>query len=229
VKHSTQNRKEQHVRSYWRSSYRPSSSRHSGVGLVQDHIRKVYEARGFDGLWAWAKDGKGKRERYRRFRALQRWAQGNRDGASGEEREKWNNRRKAYRDQKLKILARINDTPDLGTGAWGGSESIIDATVLQAFIAHGIPVTSTKRSWGPGSDHWTGSLTSYAADGGIANAQWLHGEIAVRFNRLGIPLDATPVDYVHRFCTASGNQFRYQGIAATHGTGPHYHGGVRRV
>jgi hypothetical protein len=196
---------------------------------VQDHIRKVYEARGFDGLWAWAKDGKGKRERYRRFRALQRWAQGNRDGASGEEREKWNNRRKAYRDQKLKILARINDTPDLGTGAWGGSESIIDATVLQAFIAHGIPVTSTKRSWGPGSDHWTGSLTSYAADGGIANAQWLHGEIAVRFNRLGIPLDATPVDYVHRFCTASGNRFRYQGIAATHGTGPHYHGGVRRV
>jgi hypothetical protein len=199
---------------------------------VQDHIRKLYDRAGFDALWAWAKDGKGKRERYRRFRALQRWAQGNRDNSSGDEREAWNNRRKAYRSQKLKILRRINDTPDLGTGAWGGSESIIEATVLQVFIRHGIPVTSLKRTFtlgNPSSDHWTGNTTAYAADGGIASAQWLHGQIAGEFTKKNIPLSAVPTDYAHVYCRASGNQFRYQGIAATHGTGPHYHAGVRLV
>lgn len=202
-----------------------------------DAIRRIYRTNPnspFDDLWKWARDGKTKRERFRRFKALQRWAQGHRDNTSGDVREKWNARRKAYAQQKRKIARRMvsgnADNPALGTGAWGGSESIAEATVLQVFIRHGIPRTSFKR-WetfgNPSSDHWMGNLTAYAIDGGIASAQWLHTEIAAQFRSAGIPLDATPYDYASRYCTAAGKRFRYQGIAATHGTGPHYHGGVR--
>lgn len=206
-----------------------------------DRIKEVFhrhkDGHPFDAVWDYCKSGHSKLERFRRFRAAQRWAQGNRDNAHGDEREAWNARRKAYAKKKRQIARRmVSQTPDnpaLGTGAWAGSESILEATTLQVEIRHGIPRTSFKR-WetfgNPSSDHWMGNTTAYAIDGGIATAYWLHAEITEEFKRKGIPLDAPLADYALRYCRApNGVQFRIQNIAATHGTGPHYHSGCRRV
>lgn len=212
------------------------SDKHS----LQDHIRKLFDPKKqhpFDVLWEWATDGERRRDRYRRFKALQRWAQGNRDNAHGDEREKWNARRRQYAKKKRQIARRmVSQTPDnpgLGEGAWAGSESVAEATVLQEFIEHGVAPTSTKRwaTYGnPSSDHYMGNTTAYAIDGAIANWQSGHTAIGQRFAQIGMPLNSTPSDYELCYATApNGVRFRYQGIAVTHGTGPHYHGGVRRV
>lgn len=210
------------------------------VKEMQDDIRRLFDpkaAHPFDKLWQWAKEGESRRLRQRRFKALQLWAQGNRQNASGAERERWDARRKQYARKKRQIarrrISRNPDVPDLGTGPWGGSESVAEATVLQEFVEHGIAPTSTKR-WetfgNPGSDHYMGNTTAYAIDGAIANWQSGHAAIGQRFAQVGMPLSSAPSDYELCYATApNGARFRYQGIAATHGTGPHYHGGVRRA
>lgn len=204
------------------------------MGKRDDAIRRIYKTKDtpFDDLWAWARNGKSKKERFLRFRALQQWAQWHRNNSAGEEREKWNNRRKVYRSRKQRIFTRLNDQPALGTGPNQGSTSLIEACVVPVFVKHGIPLTSRKR-WetfgNPSSDHYMGNTDADAADGGIANAQWLHAEIAKAFREAGVPLDRAPTDYASCYLTANGNRYRYQGIAATHGTGPHYHGGVKRT
>lgn len=95
---------------------------------------------------------------------------------------------------------------------------------------HGIPRTSAKRwaTYGnPGSDHWRGNLTAYAEDYGTANNHELADKIG---RKLGIVKKGEHVqDYRAYYIRRGGKRFRVQIIAATHGTGPHLHVGVRRA
>lgn len=201
-----------------------------------DHIRKVYKNSNepFNDLWHWARSAKGKVERYKRFRALQEWATKHAKASSGKVRDEWQGRAKIYRRRKRHILTRIKEGGDtgLGEGAYAGSASFIDIIIMPIYSKHGIPPTSRKRweTYGnPSSDHWAGNLIADALDGGIANAYWLHAEIRDGFRNHGVPLTPSPYDYAMCYCTApNGNRYRFQGIAATHGTGPHYHSGVKR-
>lgn len=201
-----------------------------------ERIQQIYrnDDSPFDRLWEWARGAKTKRERYRRFRALQRWAGNHAKHSRGEEKDKWEGRRRIYARRARQILTRLKEggSTGLGEGSYSGSASFIDIIVMPVYSRHGIPPTSRKR-WetfgNPGSDHWAGNYSADALDGGIANAQWLHGELADEFRRKGVPLNPSPADYRLCYCTApNGNRYRFQGIAATHGTGPHYHSGVKR-
>lgn len=198
-------------------------------------IKRLHAEKGFDAVWHYCRDGEGKLERYKRWRAAQRWAKGHMEATKNtHEREQWNDRRKIYRRQKRRVLRKLlaDDEPTLGTGSWAGSESIVRECVIKVYARHGIPVTSTKR-WetfgNPSSDHYMGNTTAYAADAGVANAQWLHNEIANEFAANGLALSPRPYDYASCYCSNANGRWRYQGIATTHGTGPHHHGGVRRA
>lgn len=201
-----------------------------------ERIRQIYKNNDepFGALWEWAREGNTKRERYKRFAALARWAGNHASNTRGETKEKWEARAKIYRRRKRQILTRIKEggTTKLGEGSYSGSASFIDIIIMPIYSRYGIPPTSRKR-WetfgNPSSDHYAGNYSADALDGGIANAQWLHAKIRDEFRRKGVPLSPDPADYRMCYCTANGARFRFQGIAATHGTGPHYHAGVRRV
>jgi hypothetical protein len=198
------------------------------------HIYREQQEGKFEALWKWAKRGENKRERYKRWRALQRWAQGHRDNSHGEEREKWNNRRKAYRKQKRRVLRRMRDETSGGGGVvltsgsphWGGCEDIIQNEVLPIYVRHGVPITSGKR-WetfgNPTSDHHMSQVNASARDAGTANNYSLRDEV---MRALGVGGGIS--DYGAYYITRSGASFRVQPIAGTHGTGPHLHIGIRR-
>lgn len=101
-------------------------------------------------LWDWARRGNTKRGRYRRWRSLQFWAQGNRDNSSGDEREKWNGIRKIYRKQKRKVYRRIHDNDDDVSGS--GLIVTLDGKPCASWIARGC---IDRRSKG-----WSGVLVS---------------------------------------------------------------------
>lgn len=108
----------------------------------------------------------------------------------------------------------------------GGTQSIIDNEVIPIFDKYGVPITSTKRweTYGnPDSDHYAGNTTAYAVDGGIAEAHDLLDEIALTV--VGRRVN----DYELVYFVRAGKNFRFQGIAATHGTGPHLHIGIRQA
>jgi hypothetical protein len=140
-------------------------------------------------------------------------------------------RRDRVRDELVKRLEQrrerdeeINTSP--GIPSWGGSRDVADRFVLPVFEKHGIPVTSTKRTetyGNPTSDHHVSQLLAYAVDGGIAEAHGVADEIG---EELGV---GTVTDYATENFTVDGVRFRVQIIAATHGTGPHLHVGIRRV
>lgn len=127
--------------------------------------------------------------------------------------------------QRLVRLRKRKDTPQVGEGAWGGSQSVIEEIVFPV-VPDSIPLTSTKRTetyGNPTSDHHVSQTTAYAADFGTANNYGLADEIG---KALGIgPVD----DYALYYRSFGGHTFRIQIIAGTHGTGPHLHVGVRRV
>lgn len=135
---------------------------------------------------------------------------------------RWKLERSVRRIKRL-----VAKQPKLGKGPWGGSQSFFEAIVIPILDKHGVPVTSTKRweTYGnPDSDHYNGNTTAYAVDGGIGEAYWLRDECARAV------LGRAVSDYELAYFTApNGVQFRYQAIAATHGTGPHLHQGIRRV
>lgn len=118
----------------------------------------------------------------------------------------------------------INITP--GAPHWGGSADVADIFVRPVLKRHGIPETSTKRTetyGNPDSDHHVSQVLAYAIDGGIANAYAVGDEIG---EAVGV---GTVDDYVSENFVEDGHTYRIQVIAATHGTGPHLHTGIRRV
>lgn len=120
-----------------------------------------------------------------------------------------------------------HEPPATGTGPWAGTQSIVEQEVVPIYSRHGVPVTSRKR-WetfgNPSSDHYMGNTDAYAADGGVATAYEMGNEVKRALT--GDP-NAVMRDYEAFYITRSGHAFRVQLIAATHGTGPHFHAGVK--
>lgn len=93
-------------------------------------------------------------------------------------------------------------------------------------------VTSRKRSatfGNPGSDHHVSQRTADAIDFAFANAFRLRDRV---MRRLGVTVtveDFGAYTVEHRGWRGRVRTFRVQPIAATHGTGPHLHFGVRRI
>jgi hypothetical protein len=128
-------------------------------------------------------------------------------------------------NRRIQEIHEEHNNQQTGTGAWGGSMSIVEQEVVPIMTKYG-PITSRKRTetfGNPSSDHYVGNTTAYAADCGIAERHDVLDEIG---RALGI---GPMTDYASYYITRSGNRFRVQGIAGTHGTGPHLHLGVRRA
>lgn len=108
---------------------------------------------------------------------------------------------------------------------WGGSRAVTNEVIR--IVDGRARVTSRKRTetfGNPGSDHHVSQTLADAVDFGIAEAHSLKNEIS---RRLGGP--TVLPDFGSFNVTRNGRTFRVQIIAATHGTGPHLHVGVRRV
>jgi hypothetical protein len=84
----------------------------------QDAIRHIYDEHRGEDFWPtlkdWASRGENWRERWSRWRAVQRYCQGQRDNSADEERHMWNHRRKYARRRKRQIWdnAHQPDEPD---------------------------------------------------------------------------------------------------------------------
>jgi hypothetical protein len=210
----------------------------------RDRIREIYQeehekkdGQPFDRLWDWAQDGESKLERYRRFRALQKWAKQKREtkeSRDGDTYKQWTNRMRVYRRKARKILTRINDSPALGTGPLEGTTSIIEHCVIPVYTRFGAPVTSRKR-WdtfgNPSSDHYWGNRDADAADGGRAEAYEIGRSVGEKITAAAqsgsVGYSGYADDFKAYYVEFAGERFRVQIIARTHGTGPHIHTGVK--
>ncbi len=126
-----------------------------GEELRQKAIRHIYHENDnpLRAVWYWADRGKSKRARYRRWRSLQYWAQGQRDNSHGDEREKWNGRRKIYAKRKRRIYKKIHDEPDKPTPNNGVGFTTIDGRQVPNWMA---PIVLKVRSEG----RWHGYIVS---------------------------------------------------------------------
>lgn len=115
-----------------------------------------------------------------------------------------------------------------GPPAWGGSKRQIRERVAPIVARHGIARTSAKRSetfGNPGSDHFIGNVLAYAEDYATGSNFALAQEI-----RSELQPGADHQDFEEFFVEGDdGHTYRFQIIAATHGTGPHLHVGCERV
>lgn len=108
---------------------------------------------------------------------------------------------------------------------WGGCRGVTNYVIQ--IVGKRARVGSRKRTatyGNPGSDHHVSQRDADAVDFRIANAHTLKNEIA---RKLGRPLPVA--DYESFPIKFRGKAYRVQIIAATHGTGPHLHVGVRRI
>lgn len=133
-------------------------------------------------------------------------------------------------ERKIKNEKAKPTRPRSGTGAWGGSKSIVQNEVMPIAKKRGITPTSAKR-WetfgNPSSDHYMLNTTAFAKDFATTNNYTFAKAI---FSKLtGRPGSEWGGDYSFFYISRAGRSFRVQIIAGTHGTGPHLHIGVRRV
>jgi hypothetical protein len=206
----------------------------------QDAIRHIYDEHQGDDFWPavkdWAARGDNWRERWSRWRALQRFCQGQRDNSAGEERHKWNWRRRFARRRKINIWDNAHEpkpapTPQTGCGGsgypeWSGGRSICEYEVVPVATRYGVPVTSRKRTTtlgNPSSDHYVGNTTAYAVDLGTFSGANLAHAIA---NALGISGYSTG-NYNGYYITRCSKRFRVQILWAVSGHYNHVHVGVR--
>lgn len=110
---------------------------------------------------------------------------------------------------------------------WGGGKRIIRDEVWPIVKAAGITPTSGKRreTFGnPSSDHFFLNIWAFAKDFATANNQTLAQRI-----RSALTPGETHHDFEEFFFERFGHTYRGQIIAATHGTGPHLHIGIKRI
>ena len=121
---------------------------------------------------------------------------------------------------------------------WAGSRGVTNK-IIDAVIVHTRPrliprsvwwlrVVSSRKRWltfgNPGSDHHRSQTLADAVDFRFAVAFGLRDRV---MRRLGYTGEVQ--DYGAYYVTNDGLTFRVQPIAGTHGTGPHFHCGVRRA
>lgn len=120
-----------------------------------------------------------------------------------------------------RVIARHSSDDHL----WGGSRGVTNEII--AIVDGRAEVSSRKRTetfGNPGSDHHVSQTLADAVDFRIVEAHSLKNEIS---RKLGGP--RTLPDYANFVIKRGGQLYRVQGIAGTHGTGPHLHFGVKRV
>lgn len=113
-----------------------------------------------------------------------------------------------------------------GPPSWGGGKRIMRKEVWAVVKAAGIRPTSGKRSatfGNPSSDHFIGNVYAFAKDYATSNNQSLAQKI-----RSKLTPGKAHHDYESFYFTRDGKRYRGQIIAATHGTGPHLHVGIKR-
>ena len=131
-----------------------------------------------------------------------------------------------------RLQAFFRSRPKSGTGAWGGSESILvnEVIPLVAKYRGAGKEGSGKRTetyGNPGSDHHTSQTTASARDFYLVNDYAMAGLIFAKLT--GRPASEWGGDYSAFYITRAGRSYRVQAIAGTHGTGPHLHIGIRRT
>lgn len=138
-------------------------------------------------------------------------------------------KRHAKAVRKLRRLIRRR-RPKSGTGAWGGTKSIIDREVVPVAKRYGVPTTSRKRAANhpltianPSSDHSALASTAYAIDFGTYSGAALAHSIA---NALGIRAYSTG-NYAPHYIERAGRRFRVQILWAVSGHYDHVHVGIR--
>lgn len=133
--------------------------------------------------------------------------------------EKIKRERKEKHEQDRVVL-----TP--GAPHWMGSDDILENEVEPVAKKAGFEPNSAKRdeTYGnPSSDHYVGNLTASARDFPTASNYTLLNQIA------NAVVGRNVSDYENVYFERAGHTFRFQGIAANHGTGPHLHIGIRYV
>jgi hypothetical protein len=126
----------------------------------QEAIRHIYKEHAGEGFWDHVKDwchrGENWRERFQRWRALQRFCQGQRDDSAGEERHMWNARRRYAVRRKLAIWNNAHKPepdPDPTTGVYVPDRPWNPYT--RPVCAGFVPIID--RAWEKG---WRGTLNS---------------------------------------------------------------------
>lgn len=123
------------------------------------------------------------------------------------------------------------------SGEWGSCRGVTNKIIDAAWCEKGpigVPrvvwkvaaVSSRKRTetfGNPGSDHHVSQTLADAVDFRYTEAFGLRNNVMARLGVHGVE------DYGNYYITHDGLRFRIQPIAGTHGTGPHFHSGVRRA
>lgn len=127
-------------------------------------------------------------------------------------------RRERREDRRIVLSA--------GAPHWGGSDDILRLEVEPIAAKVGLHPNSAKRteSYGnPTSDHHTSQVNASARDFPTVENHALLDQIAKAVVGRAVS------DYENVYFKREGVTFRFQGIAGTHGTGPHLHIGIRRA
>jgi len=121
--------------------------------------------------------------------------------------------------------------PQSGTGAWGGTLSIIEGEVIPVANRYGVPITSRKRAanhpltiQNRSSDHSALATNAYAVDFGTYNGAGLAHAIAHALGIRGYSTGNWNPYYIQR----AGVRFRVQILWAVSGHFDHVHVGIRR-
>jgi hypothetical protein len=135
-------------------------------------------------------------------------------------------KRKA-RLEKQRQLSAQSFSPIAGAPHWGGSQDVILLKLDPVALTWDIGLGSNKRTetfGNPGSDHHTSQVLASARDY-LTNSNFAFRNALAR--ALGI--ESVIYDFSNYYFYLNGIRFRAQFIAATHGTGPHCHAGIRRA
>lgn len=145
-------------------------------------------------------------------------------------KEDWKSARNAVKAALKDKHAEPKLDTSLGDPHYGGSMDVVEQLIDPVIVRlRGSAAVGSGKRWetygNPGSDHYAGNADAGARDARVANHDY---ELQ---NAIGEALDIDgPVrDYAAYFIEVDGHTFRYQGIAAPHGTGPHQHNGVKRA
>lgn len=190
-------------------------------------------------LAKWAKAGRTRKERRKRWAAIAEFARrralSKRDAHEYRRAHKFKLLREWTRSKVRRIKRRIRqDRPAPGPppSAYGGSQAAGESVVVQNSHDYGAPITSRKRAANdplsisnPSSDHNEANTTAYAWDLATFNGASLAHAIA---RDLGISGYSTG-NYNGYTIYRNGVAFRVQILWAVPGHFNHVHCGIRRV
>lgn len=151
---------------------------------------------------------------------------------------KWHLLRFRWQKRAIRKLDRLIHKAELArkqrylTGPYAGCEAVLKFEVEPCVANNrGTGLVTSGKRWetygNPGSDHYAGNKTASARDFALNNDQSMARLLYAALT--GNKPASWPGDYADFYISRHGATFRIQIIAATHGTGPHLHVGVKRA